>query len=111
MAQKNTTNDLQFNEIEQSLVSILSSMRDIDSRVSGGIKKVKSLKISISLAEKNNPCFVVSIGMCEAHFNAYDCVKQKGSIYGLERTIYDWYQRENVKRTITSAVDKALGVK
>ena len=94
-------------ELEQSLINLLSSKRDIDEKVSGGIKRVRSLSFNIDIRNPKAPYFTVQIGMCEAAFNVNNGLKERGSCFGLERYVRDWYERPSVSSAILKYVEKA----
>ncbi len=51
-------------------------------------------------------CFVVQIGMCEAAFNANNGLKERGSCFGLERYIRDWYEMPSINMEIKSIISQ-----
>ena len=94
-----------FFELEQSLINFLCSKRDIEEKISGGIRRVRSLSFSINAKIPKAPYFTVQIGMVEAGFNAITGLKERGSCYGLERYIRDWFERPTVKFAIQKYIE------
>ena len=45
--------------------------------------------------------------MCEAAFNVNNGLKERGSCFGLERYIRDWYERPSVSSAILKYVEKS----
>lgn len=93
-----------FNFLEQSLVSYLVQVRDIESKVTGGTRRLQGLKFRIDLRNKNSPCFVIQIGICEAYFSLKTGLKERGSCYGVERYVRDWYERPSIQSEIKNYV-------
>lgn len=89
-------------ELEQSLINFLCSKKEIEQKVSGGAKRVRGLTFNIDVKNPKNPSFTVQIGMCEAAFNVQTGQKEKGSCFGCERYIRDWFERP----TVSGAIDK-----
>ena len=92
--------DPEFAELEQSLIHFLCDKPETEKFVAGGAKRVRGLSFGIELKDPKKPCFTVQIGMCEAGFNAFTGLKEKGSCFGLERFVRDWYDRPSVKHAI-----------
>ena len=96
--------DPKLTELEQSLVNFLCQKKDIEEKVSGGSRRVRALTLNINTKNPKQPIFTVQIGMCEAAFNAMNGLKEKGSCFGLERYIRDWYSRPSVSNEIQGFV-------
>ncbi len=94
-------------ELEQSLINLLTSKKDIEEKVSGGAKRVRGLSFNIDVKNPKSPFFTVQIGMCEAAFNVNNGLKERGSCFGLERYIRDWYERPSVSSAILKYVEKS----
>ncbi|MCD7779958.1 MAG: hypothetical protein LUH05_04725 [Candidatus Gastranaerophilales bacterium] len=94
----------QLSSLEQSLINFLCSKKEIDGLVSGGSKRVRGLTFNIDMKNSKQPLFTVQIGMCEAAFNCMNGYKERGSCFGLERFIRDWYERPSVKGEIQSFI-------
>jgi len=86
--------------LEQSLINFLTSKRDIEEKVNGGLRRVRGLTFNIDLRDSKNPAFTVQIGMCEASFSCTTGLREKGSCFGLERYIRDWFERPSVMNEI-----------
>ncbi len=89
----------QLTELEQSLINFLCQKKEVEEKVSGGTRRVRGLSMGLDLKDPKKPYFTVQIGMCEAGFNALTGLKEKGSCFGLERYIRDWFERPTVKHT------------
>ncbi len=83
-------------QLEQSLIQYLCQKPEVEERVNGGARRVRSLSISFDARNPQKPSFSVQIGMFEVTFNAITGMKEKGSCYGLERYIIDWYLRPGI---------------
>lgn len=94
-----------FLALEQSLISFLLQKRDLESKVSGGERRIRGIKFKIDTKNENNPYFVVQIGICEAAFNPVTGLKIKGSCYGIERYVRDWFERPSVKSEIKNYIN------
>lgn len=94
-------------ELEQSLINFLTSKPEIEEKVSGGAKRVRGLTFNIDVKNPKNPSFTVQIGMCEAMFNVTNGLKERGSCFGCERFIRDWYERPTVGNAILKYVQDA----
>ncbi len=90
--------------LETSLINFLLQKRDIEDRVMGGARRVRSLEFSIKTDNPKKPLFIVSIGMCACQFNALNGLKEQGSIFGLERYIRDWFERPSVHDAIKAYI-------
>lgn len=42
--------------------------------------------------------------MCECEFNMVNGLKERGSIWGIERYIRDWYERPSVREAFKSCL-------
>ena len=93
------SNDPIINQLEQSLIHFLSTKNDIESKVTGGLRRVRSLSVRINKNLKE-PSFSVQIGIMESVFDAVHGLKLRGSCYGLERYIRDWFLRPTVNLEI-----------
>lgn len=91
-----------ISELEQSLINFLCSRQDIEEKVNGGARRVKGLTFNIDVKNPKNPSFSIQIGMCEATFNVQNGQKEKGSCFGCERYVRDWFERP----TVSNAIDK-----
>ena len=80
--------------LEQSLIQFLLTKREVDEKVSGGFRRVKGLSLKLDLRNE------VEIGMCEAAFDAITGYKERGSCFGIERLIVDWFQRPSIRLEI-----------
>ncbi|MBQ9245658.1 hypothetical protein IJ182_05255 [bacterium] len=94
-----------FSELEQSLINFLCSKKEVEEKVSGGTRRVRSLTFNVDVKDPKKACFTIQIGMCEAAFNANTGLKEKGSCFGLERFIRDWYERPSVKSAIVTYIE------
>ena len=94
-------------ELEQTLINFLTSKKDIEEKVPGGSKRVRGLTFNIDVKNPKNAFFTVQVGMCEAAFNVTSGLKERGSCFGMERYIRDWYERPSVSTAILSFVQKA----
>lgn len=91
-------------ELEQSLINFLLRRRDIEEKVTGGIRRVKSLNLKIDTKNPEHITFIVQIGMMEAKFNIKDGLKEQGNCYGIDRYIRDWYTQPSVKVDMQEAI-------
>ena len=98
-----------ISELEQSLINFLTTTKaeEVETKVSGGIRRVKGLIFNIDVKNPKNPSFTVQIGMCEGKFNVSNGLKEQGSCFGLERFIRDWYERPTVGSVILKYVQDA----
>ena len=94
----------QLSELEQSLINFLCTKKDIDEKVNGGSRRVRSLTLNVDTKNPKHVLFTVQIGMCEAGFSAQTGLKEKGSCFGLERYVRDWYERPSVKTAIEAYI-------
>lgn len=83
--------------LEQSLIHFLTSKKEVDEKVAGGHRRVRGLSLNLDLRNPKKPLFTVQIGMCEAAFDAITGYKERGSCFGIERYIIDWYSRPSVR--------------
>ncbi len=95
--------DPALNSLEQSLINFLSQKKDIEDKISGGSRRLKSLTLGLKKDSKSI-FFTVQIGMFEAAFNTNNGLKERGSCFGLERYIRDWYERSTVNYEIKSLI-------
>lgn len=86
--------------LEQSLIQYLLTKKEVDEKVSGGFRRVKGLSLNLNYEEGRKPVFTVEIGFCEAAFDALTGYKERGSCFGIERIIVDWFQRPSVRTEI-----------
>ncbi len=86
--------------LEQSLINFLTSKRDIEEKVTGGARRIRSLTFNIDFRDPKKTVFTVQIGMCEASFSCTTGLREKGSCFGLERYIRDWFERPSVMSEI-----------
>lgn len=98
-----------ISELEQSLINLLVSKKDIEEKVSGGAKRVRGLTFNIDTKNPKNAFFTVQIGMCEAAFDISNGLKIRGNCFGLERYIRDWFERPTVNTAIAKYVQNAKG--
>lgn len=91
-------------ELEQSLINFLTSKKDIDEKISGGSRRLRGLTLNVDVKDPKCPVFTVQVGMCEAAFNTQNGLKERGSCFGAERMIRDWFERSSVKETIQQLV-------
>lgn len=90
--------------LEQSLINFLLRRKDIEEKVNGGARRVKSLTLKIDARNPKHITFSVQIGMMEAKFNIEDGLKEQGNVYGIDRYIRDWYQQPSVKLEVLEAI-------
>ncbi len=95
----------QLSSLEQSLINYLCSKKETEEKVSGGARRVRSLTFNIDFKNSKQPVFTVQIGMFEAAFSCTNGLKERGSCFGLERYIRDWYERPTVKFEIQSYIN------
>lgn len=101
MAEKKKENPKEkIESLEQSLIQFLLTKREVDEKVSGGFRRVKGLSLKLDLRNEKRPMFTVEIGMCEAAFDAITGYKERGSCFGIERLIVDWFQRPSIRLEI-----------
>ena len=86
--------------LEHSLIQFLTSKKEVDEKVAGGHRRVRGLSIGLDLRNPKKPLITVQIGMCEAAFDAITGYKERGSCFGIERYIIDWYSRPSVREEI-----------
>lgn len=91
--------------LETSLINYLLQKKEVEEKVSGGFRRVRGLVLSLKKNNYDKYVVVVQIGMCECQFNAYNGLKEQGSIFGIERLIVDWLQRPSVIESIKSFVN------
>ncbi len=89
--------EMQLQSLEQSLINFLLRRPDIEDKVNGGARRVKSLSLKIDDRNLKHLTFSVQIGMMEAKFNIADGLKEQGNCYGIDRYIRDWYTQPSVK--------------
>ena len=94
-------------ELEQSLINFLVSKPEVETKVNGGIKRVRGLTFNIDVKNPKNPSFTVQIGMCEAVFNTANGLKERGSCFNVERFVRDWFERPTVSGAIAKYVQDA----
>ncbi len=87
--------DPQLSGLEQSLINFLLTKKDIEEKVAGGSRRLRSLSLNMK-KDATKVLFTVQIGMMEAAFNINNGLKERGSCYGLERYIRDWFERPSV---------------
>lgn len=104
MGEYTSGSDTIISELEQSLIQYLMDKKDVETKVTGGSRRLRSL--SFKIITKKEPYFSVQIGMLEAVFSAVSGLKEKGSCYGIERYIRDWFLRPSVSDTIRNYVNK-----
>ncbi len=90
--------------LEQSLITFLSQKREMEDKLPGGARRVRSLIFNIDLRDDKKPYFTVQIGMCEAAFSTTTGLKERGSCYGIERFVRDWFERPSVQAEIRSYI-------
>ena len=95
-------------ELEQSLINFLTSKKDIETKVSGGKRRVRGLTFNIDTRDLNNPYFSIQIGMLEALFNVTNGLKIRGNCFGLERFIRDWFERPSIQFKIEEIVKEQI---
>ncbi len=89
-----------ISQLEASLIQFLLTKKDIES-IPGGHRRIRALTLRI-LCSSKEPSFAVQLGMCEAVFDAISGLKTKGSCFGLERYIRDWFLRSSIMEIIKS---------
>lgn len=94
--------------LEQSLINFLSQKKDIEEKVNGGARRVRSLTLSVNIKDPKKVTFAVQIGMCEASFNINTGLKEKGSCFGLERYIRDWFERPTVSQEFKTYIQQKV---
>ena len=94
-------------ELEQSLIHLLSTRKELDDKVPGGLRRLRALTFNVDVKNPKNPFFTIQIGICEASFNITTGLKEKGSCFGIERYIRDWYERPSVKNAVQKIVEDA----
>lgn len=87
-------------KLEQSLIQYLCQKSEVDERVPGGFRRVRSLSFYIDASNPQRPTFSVQIGMLEVTFNAMTGMREKGNCYGIERYIIDWFLRPSISAEI-----------
>jgi hypothetical protein len=92
-------------ELEHSLINFLCQKREVEEKVSGGVRRVRGLSMGLDFKDEKRPMFTVQIGVCEAGFSAVTGLKEKGNCFGLERFIRDWFERPTVKHTFKTMID------
>lgn len=100
-----------LNSLEQSLIQYLSQKPEVDKKVAGGYRRVRSLTINIDESNPNKPLFAVRIGMFECVFDCTTGLKEKGSCYGIERLIIDWYSRPSVQAEMKNVITTRPNIK
>ena len=90
------SDDLKVQALEQSLINYLTRIEEVDKRVSGGFKRVRSLTLDIDIKNPKQPLLCVTIGMMSAHFNIKDGLKIRGNCYGIDKYIRDWIINVNI---------------
>lgn len=92
--------------LEQSLIQFLTNKKEVDDKVAGGFRRVRGLSLSLDTRNPKKPLFTVQIGMCEAAFDILTGYKERGSCFGIERLIIDWYSRPSVREEIKTYISK-----
>mgnify|MGYP006873068209 CR=1 FL=1 len=92
-------------ELEHSLINFLCQKKEVEEKVNGGARRVRGLSMGIDLKDEKRPMFTIQIGVCEAGFNAFTGLKEKGNCFGLERYVRDWFERPTVKHTFKSIIE------
>ena len=93
-------------KLENSLIQFLMNKKDIDSKISGGVRRLRSLTFNITGIDSKTALFSVQIGMCEAVFNAQSGLREKGSCFGLEHYIRDWFLMSTINRDIKNYIQE-----
>ena len=96
--------DPALSQLEQSLINFLCQKKEVEERVAGGARRVRSLSMGLDVKDEKKPCFSVQIGMCEAVFNINSGLKEKGNCFGIERLIIDWFSRPSVNHELKMLV-------
>ena len=84
-------------ELEHSLINFLSNKKELDKKIIGGLRRLRGLTFNIITKTVTSTYFSVQIGVCEATFNPINGLKEKGSCYGIERYIRDWFDRPSIQ--------------
>lgn len=100
--------DPKLTELEQSLINFLTSKKEIEEKVSGGARRLRSLSLGLNVKDKKNAFFTIQIGMCEATFNITTGLKEKGSCFGIERYVRDWYERPSVSHEFKTLLQQKI---
>lgn len=98
---KNTTDNKPLNnsysrelaKYEQLLINYLLQRKEAMNNIPGGLQRVRRLSLGINNRNLENPLFTVQIGMFEVSFNILTGAKDRGTLFGLERYIMDWYRQ------------------
>ena len=99
--------DPRLSGLEQSLINFLSQKKDIEEKVTGGMRRVRGLTMGLKI-DARKVVFTVQIGMCEASFSTTTGLKERGSCFGLERYIRDWYERPTVNYEMRTIVKESF---
>ena len=78
---------------EQLLINYLLQKREAMNSVPGGLQRVRRLSLGINNRDSENPLYTVQIGMFEVSFSILTGAKDRGTLFGLERYIMDWYRQ------------------
>ncbi|MCD7740370.1 MAG: hypothetical protein LUH11_03375 [Candidatus Gastranaerophilales bacterium] len=96
----------QLSSLEQALINFLCSKKEIEEKVSGGSRRIRGLTFDIDMRNPKQPLFTIQIGMFEAAFNCRNGLKERGSCFGLERYIRDWFERPGIKGEIQNYISQ-----
>lgn len=97
-------------ELERSLINYLVNNREVEKKVTGGLRRVRGLTFNIITKDITNTYFSVQIGIFEAMFNPINGIKERGNCYGIERNIRDWFERPSIQLKIKEVIKKQLSL-
>ena len=85
---------------EQSLINYLLQKKEALNNIPGGLSRVRGLSLGINNRNPEAPLFTVQIGMFEVSFNIISGAKDRGTLYGLEKYIMDWYRQVEISQRL-----------
>ena len=103
-------NFIRVQELEQSLIQFLMNKKEVEDKMGGGFRRIRTLQLYVSLSPKNQK-FRVQIGMFEAEFAVKTGLKEKGNCFNLERYIRDWAERESIANSMLTILNRGRVVK
>lgn len=97
----------ELSKLEQSLINYLVQKKEVMNNVPGGLQRVRSLALGMNAKNPTGPIYTVQIGMCEVGFSIDTGLKEKGSLFGIERYIMEWYRRPEVLKEMQQIAKQA----
>ena len=90
----------ELNVYEQSLINYLIQRKEAMNNVPGGLQRLRGLTITINNRDSENPLYVVELAMFQVSFSILTGAKDRGTLFGLERYIMDWYRQMDIAKKL-----------